>query len=178
MRRLLLMFLAVSTIGLIEAHAQSGDAQHRDAGITPVPITVDDPSDPRMRLQAGQVAIEYVAHSCFRIHTAKGTRLLIDPFASRLWLGYNFPTKLAADAVLITHPHYDHDADVLIGHQRPPWAPDVRAIREPTKSRMSRSAGFAGSTLTRGGRSSVRRTPSGCSRSTVCESRTWATTAR
>jgi L-ascorbate metabolism protein UlaG (beta-lactamase superfamily) len=105
--------------------------------VVPIPITVDDPSDPRIRLRPGQLAIEYIAHSCFRIHTGRGTRLLIDPFASRLWLGYDFPRKLAADAVLITHPHYDHDADVLIGHQPPPWAPDVRVLRDPGTYKVS-----------------------------------------
>ena len=94
------------------------------------------PSDPRLRLKAGEVAIEYVAHSCFRIHT-KGARILIDPFASHLWLGYDFPRSLAADAVLITHPHYDHDADVLIGHQPPPWASDVRVMRDPGADKVS-----------------------------------------
>jgi L-ascorbate metabolism protein UlaG (beta-lactamase superfamily) len=101
------------------------------AVVVAIPITVDDPAEPRLRLRAGEVAIEFIAHSCFRIHTAKGTRILIDPFASRVWLGYDFPRKLAADAVLITHPHYDHDADVLIGQQPPPWASDVRVMREP-----------------------------------------------
>ena len=112
----------------------------------PMPIVVDDPSDPRLRLQAGQVAIEYIAHSCFRIHTASGTRLLIDPFASRLWLGYDFPTRLPADAVLITHPHYDHDADVLIGHAPPPWAPGVRVLRDPGAYKVSevKITGIAG----------------------------------
>jgi L-ascorbate metabolism protein UlaG (beta-lactamase superfamily) len=107
------------------------------AVVEPIPITVDDPSDPRLRLQAGEVAIEYIAHSCFRIHTASGARILIDPFASRVWLSYDFPRKLAADAVLITHPHYDHDADVLIGHQPPPWTPDVRVLRDPGAYKVS-----------------------------------------
>jgi len=107
------------------------------AVVVPIPITVDDPSDPRLRLPAGEVAIEYIAHSCFRIHTARGTRLLIDPYASRVWLGYDFPHKLAADSVLITHPHYDHDADTLIGHQPPPWTPDVRVMRDPGAYKVS-----------------------------------------
>jgi L-ascorbate metabolism protein UlaG (beta-lactamase superfamily) len=107
------------------------------AVVVPIPITVDDPSDRRLRLQAGHVTIEYIAHSCFRIHTAGGTRLLIDPFASRVWLGYDFPRRLAADAVLITHPHYDHDADVFIGHQPPPWTPDVRVLRDPGTYKVS-----------------------------------------
>lgn len=100
------------------------------AVVVPIPISVEDTSDPRLQLQRGQVAIEYIAHSCFRIHTAS-TRLLIDPFASRMWIGYDFPAQLPAAAVLITHPHYDHDADVLLGHQPPPWTPDVRVLRDP-----------------------------------------------
>src|SRR6266480_7805300 len=35
------------------------------AVVEPIPISVDDASDARLRLQAGQVAIEYIAHSCF-----------------------------------------------------------------------------------------------------------------
>jgi L-ascorbate metabolism protein UlaG (beta-lactamase superfamily) len=101
------------------------------AVVVPFPITVDDSTDARLALQPGRVAIEYIAHSCFRIHTASGARILIDPFASRTWIGYDFPAKLAADAVLITHPHYDHDADVLIGGQPSPWTPDVRVLRDP-----------------------------------------------
>ncbi|HKR65090.1 MAG TPA: MBL fold metallo-hydrolase [Thermoanaerobaculia bacterium] len=108
----------------------------KPAVIEPFPITVNDSSDPRLSLQPGHVAIEYIAHSCFRIHTAKGTRILIDPYASRLWLGYDFPSKLAADAILITHPHYDHDADVLLGNNPAPWEPNVRAMRDPGTYRI------------------------------------------
>ncbi len=96
----------------------------------PSHIPVDDPSDPRLRLQPGEVAIESIAHSCFRIHSA-GARLLIDPFASRMWLGYDFPPTLAADAVFITHPHYDHDADASSGMRPVPWTPAVRVLRDP-----------------------------------------------
>src|SRR5438874_12608467 len=99
-------------------------------------ITANDPSDPRIRLQPDQVAIEYIAHACFRIHSAGGARLLIDPYASRVWLGYDFPPRLAADAVLITHPHYDHDAGVFIG-RKPPWTPEVRVLREPGAYRVA-----------------------------------------
>ncbi len=112
-------------------HAGHYTLARTPAIVVPIPITVDDPSDPRLALQTGQVAIEYIAHSCFRIHTAKGTRLLIDPYASRMWIGYDFPASLAADEILITHPHYDHDADVLIGQQPAPWTPDVRVLRDP-----------------------------------------------
>jgi L-ascorbate metabolism protein UlaG (beta-lactamase superfamily) len=46
------------------------------------------------------------------------------------WLGYDFPDELAADAILITHPHFDHDGGEFIG--RPvPWTPEVPVLREP-----------------------------------------------
>ncbi|MEA2166487.1 MAG: hypothetical protein QOK37_4614 [Thermoanaerobaculia bacterium] len=102
----------------------------------PSHIRVEDPFDPRVRLRPDQVAIEYLAHSCFRIHAAGGTRLLIDPFASRMWLGYDFPPTIAADAVLITHPHYDHDADASSGMRPVPWAQDVRVLRDPDSYKL------------------------------------------
>ncbi len=57
-----------------------------------------------------QVQIEYVAHACFVIESPGGTRVVVDPYTSYRWLGYTFPESISADAVLVTHPHYDHDA--------------------------------------------------------------------
>ena len=34
----------------------------------------------------------------------------IDRYNGTRWLGYSFPAGLAADVVLVSHPHYDHDA--------------------------------------------------------------------
>ena len=83
-----------------------------------------------VELAAGEVAIEYIGHAAFRIHSPGGTRIIVDPFASRVWLGYDFPDSLETDAVLITHPHYDHDAGDRMG--RPfPWGPDVAVYRDP-----------------------------------------------
>ncbi len=83
-------------------------------------------------LQPKQMAIEYIAHACYRIYTQKGTVLLIDPYASRVWLGYDLPAGLAddADAVLITHPHFDHDAGEFLG-RKVPWPTDKRVVRDP-----------------------------------------------
>src|SRR6266404_2566535 len=55
------------------------------------------------------VTIEYIAHACFRLTSPAGKQVLIDPYASRVWLGYDFPPNIHTDAVLIFHPHYDHD---------------------------------------------------------------------
>src|SRR5438034_822685 len=41
-----------------------------------------------------------------------------------------FPEALATDAILITHPHYDHDGGEFIG-RRVPWTPEVRVLRDP-----------------------------------------------
>src|SRR5262249_10937237 len=69
-------------------------------------------------------------HACFRIHSPAGTRLLIDPYVSRVWLGYELPSILTVDAILITHPHSDHDAGEFMG-RKVPWTPEMRVLRDP-----------------------------------------------
>lgn len=54
--------------------------------------------------------LEYLAHASFVVQSASGTRVVVDPFNSERWLGYTFPPDVPADAVLVSHPHYDHDA--------------------------------------------------------------------
>jgi len=85
--------------------------------------------DPAMQLEAGNVAVEFVAHACFRLHAADGTRVVIDPFASDVWITYSLPpaSELDADVVLISHPHYDHDAGLSMNHEFP-WK-EARRIR-------------------------------------------------
>ncbi|MEM7353460.1 MAG: MBL fold metallo-hydrolase [Acidobacteriota bacterium] len=72
----------------------------------------------------GAVGIEYVAHACFVVTSASGTRVAIDPYNSLIWLGYGFPEPPAADAILITHPHFDHDASYY-------WSSDIPVFRRP-----------------------------------------------
>lgn len=80
---------------------------------------------------AGHAAtIEYVAHASFVIESDSGDRILIDPFASNVWLGYAFPELPPVDAVVVTHPHYDHDAGRYRG-QPWPWDETVRVFDEP-----------------------------------------------
>jgi L-ascorbate metabolism protein UlaG (beta-lactamase superfamily) len=75
--------------------------------------------------------LEYVAHACFRMRGPEGTSVLIDPFASRVWLGYDFPDEyLDVDAALITHPHYDHDKGEFIGRPSP-WTSGQMVLRDP-----------------------------------------------
>lgn len=57
-----------------------------------------------------QVTLEYIAHASFVLEATNGQRLVIDPYNSERWLGYTFPENVTADFVLVTHPHYDHDA--------------------------------------------------------------------
>ncbi len=54
--------------------------------------------------------IQYIAHASFRFEAEDGSSVVIDPFNSRIWLGYKFPPNIEADALLISHPHFDHDA--------------------------------------------------------------------
>lgn len=76
--------------------------------------------------QSSELTLEYVAHAAFVVEAPSGTRVLIDPFASQVWLGYDFPSALAYDAVVITHPHYDHDGGRWRGGT-PPW-PDYMTV--------------------------------------------------
>lgn len=76
------------------------------------------------------IEIEYIAHASFLMRAGDGTELLIDPFASQDWLGYDWPDGIDPDAVLVTHPHYDHDAGRF--REMPfPWAPEMLVIDAP-----------------------------------------------
>lgn len=51
--------------------------------------------------------IEYLGHSCFKLTESTGTSIVCDPYASEV--GFAMP-KVSADAVTVSHHHYDHDA--------------------------------------------------------------------
>lgn len=50
--------------------------------------------------------IKWLGHSCFKITTSKGIRILTDPFDDNV--GYPLP-QVEADIVTISHPHFDHN---------------------------------------------------------------------
>ncbi len=58
---------------------------------------------------APAVALRYLGHSCFLVTTPSGARLLIDPYSSGEWPALVLPST-TAERVLVTHPHWDHDA--------------------------------------------------------------------
>lgn len=93
----------------------------------------------------GQLAIEYIAHSAFLIHSPSGKRVLVDPYLSSYWLGYGFPVDVHSDTIAVTHPHYDHDSGVFIG-RRWPFDPQIPVIRDPADSSVGdiRIHGFPG----------------------------------
>lgn len=91
-------------------------------------------SDIRSRLDDNEIAIEYIAHACFRIHTKKHS-ILVDPYADKIWLGYNFPKNIHADAVFSTHPHYDHDGGVFRGIT-PYWKDNVVLYQDAGEYRV------------------------------------------
>lgn len=49
--------------------------------------------------------IEYLGHSCFKLTESTGTSVLCDPFDAGI--GYKMP-RAEADAVTVSHRHYDH----------------------------------------------------------------------
>lgn len=72
-----------------------------------------------LALPAQALEIEYIAHAAFRITTSQGARAVIDPYADKVWISYNFPRGLDADAVFVTHAHYDHDGGFSQGRGFP-----------------------------------------------------------
>ncbi len=84
----------------------------------------------RDSLPESRVTIDYIAHAAFKITSSSGSSVLIDPFASQVWIGYDWPEGIHADAILVTHPHYDHDGGEYRG-MPVPWSASTRVIREP-----------------------------------------------
>lgn len=78
---------------------------------------------------SSKVDIEYIAHASFRI-TYKNTTVLLDPYADKIWLGYNFPKGITADAIFSTHPHYDHDGGQFRGFS-PYWKDKITFYQDP-----------------------------------------------
>jgi cyanophycinase len=83
------------------------------------------------------VTVEYVAHGSFRLASPAGGRILIDPFTSRWWLGYDFPADIDTDAVLTSHPHPDHDGG--LSRDQAPWPESTPVLRDPGRRQL---AGF------------------------------------
>jgi L-ascorbate metabolism protein UlaG (beta-lactamase superfamily) len=97
--------------------------------------TAKDGSQSNLLKKNGPVTIEYIAHACFRVTSPAGKQILLDPYASRVWLGYDFPPNVRADAVLISHPHYDHDGGEAI--KRPVlWTANTLVLRGPGTNRI------------------------------------------
>lgn len=51
--------------------------------------------------------IKYLGHSCFKLTESTGTSVVCDPYSEKI--GYKM-SPVSADAVTISHGHYDHNA--------------------------------------------------------------------
>lgn len=56
--------------------------------------------------------IEYLGHSCFKLTESTGTSVVCDPYDPSV--GYDIP-DVSADAVTVSHHHYDHDNVKAVG---------------------------------------------------------------
>jgi L-ascorbate metabolism protein UlaG (beta-lactamase superfamily) len=63
------------------------------------------PAHARAAPPAGKLT--WYGQSCFLLETAAGTRIVMDPIPKGI--GYELPQGLKADAVTISHEHYDHN---------------------------------------------------------------------
>ena len=109
--------LRTTTLGVVLLAACGGGTPDADEGLDVAP-------------ESPGIEIEYVAHASFILRAPDGTELLLDPYASRVWLGYDWPEGIQPDAVLITHPHYDHDAGRYRGMPFP-WGSEVAVVDAP-----------------------------------------------
>ena len=50
--------------------------------------------------------IQYLGHSCFKLTESTGTTVVTDPYGD---IGIDLPNDLEADAVTVSHAHYDHN---------------------------------------------------------------------
>ena len=56
--------------------------------------------------------IQYLGHSCFKLTESTGTTVITDPYQK---VGYEMPEGQTADAVTVSHAHYDHDNVAAVG---------------------------------------------------------------
>ena len=56
--------------------------------------------------------IEYLGHSCFKLIESTGTSVVCDPYSEEV--GFPMP-EVSADAVTVSHGHYDHNAIENVG---------------------------------------------------------------
>ena len=65
--------------------------------------------------------VELIGHASVVIEGPDGSRVLMDPFNGVKWMGYHFPDSVDSDAIVISHPHYDHDADWEVDGSPSAW---------------------------------------------------------
>ncbi len=56
--------------------------------------------------------IQYLGHSCFKLTESTGTSVVTDPYQN---VGYDLPKNLSADAVTVSHDHFDHNNIAAVG---------------------------------------------------------------
>jgi L-ascorbate metabolism protein UlaG (beta-lactamase superfamily) len=70
---------------------------------------------PKTPLKAQPITVTWLGHAAFEVVSAGGTRILLDPFLTQdpaTPAEFKDLSRYKPDAILVTHSHSDHDADV------------------------------------------------------------------
>ena len=81
------------------------------------------------RAEEPAITIAYIAHASFLLSSGEDT-LLLDPYADTTWISYFFPRAISADAIVSTHPHYDHDGGIF-RDLKPYWEGSMPFYQDP-----------------------------------------------
>lgn len=84
--------------------------------------------------ESGPLSLTWLGHSCFILHSAGGTEILMDPFDKGV--GYSAPS-VKVNAVTISHEHFDHN-NAAMAEGKPEV---IRGLTDKSCAQVDRTVG-------------------------------------
>src|SRR5579864_8041440 len=104
------------------------------AATTAADKPADKPIEKKFDEDKGKFVIRWHGQSFFEITTTKGTKIIIDPHTIEAYRMSLNEEIIAADLVLISHPHSDHnDVKALKGYKDPKAFKQIWGVNKDTK---------------------------------------------